>query len=61
MIVDAVAWTPAACAQFARRLEALVRAECRRDGCPFDDQLAELLFEIVEVGDRSGAPRGADW
>jgi hypothetical protein len=52
MIVDGVLWEAAACARFAHRLEALVRSECRRDGCAVDDALGELLFEMVEAGDR---------
>jgi hypothetical protein len=45
-----VYWSAVACARFARRLEALVRAECRRDGCPVGYALAEL-WEMVETGE----------
>jgi hypothetical protein len=35
------------------RLEALVRAEPRREGCAVDDALAELLFEMTTVAKAS--------
>jgi len=53
VILDAVVvWPAELCARYAKALEAMVRAQCRRDGCPVDDALSELLYEMSEVADR---------
>jgi excisionase family DNA binding protein len=53
MIVEpGVVWSEADCARFARWLEALARAEVRRDGCSLPDELSARFWEMREVGDR---------
>lgn len=53
MIVEpGVVWSEADCARFARWLEGLARAECRRDGSPLPDDLSARFWEMCVVGDR---------